>query len=126
MQKLTKRQKQVLKGLMNGDSNIFIAQTIGISEPTVKKHLKKLYKIKGVNSRLELVVNEYKKQVKEAAKVIRFYADTTIGQKMEDGTYGMWVCSGEINWSNPLQSKTSMNYIHYDPRPAQNYLKKWG
>ena len=65
-----------------------------------------------------------KNQLKKASSVIKFYADTAIGYKMDDGTYGMWVCSGELNWSNPLQSKTSMSYIHYDPRPAQNYLKK--
>lgn len=125
MKKLTKRQKDVLEGIMNGASNMEIAKSLGIAVSTVKTRLKELYKIKGVSTRLELVVKEYKKQVREAKSVIKLYADTTIGYKMKDGTYGILVCSGELSLKNPLQSKSCTNYIHYDPRPAQNYLKKW-
>lgn len=65
-------------------------------------------------------------QLEEANKVIKLYAETTVGHKQKDGTYGMWVCSGEVAWENPLDRiKTRMDYVCYDPRPAQNYLTKW-
>ena len=67
------------------------------------------------------------KQLKEAREVVKFYAETTVGHKQKDGTYGMWVCSGEVALENPLNRiETRMDYICYDPRPAKKYLKKWG
>lgn len=67
------------------------------------------------------------KQLHEANEVIKLYAETTVGHKRKDGTYGMWLCSGEVAWENPLDRiKTRMDYICYDPRPAKKWLKKWG
>lgn len=66
------------------------------------------------------------KQLKEAKEVIKLYAETTVGHKQKNGTYGMWVCSGEVAWGNPLDRiNTRMNYLFYDPRPAKKWLKKW-
>lgn len=66
MRKLTKRQQQVLEGLMNGASNAEMAKALGISEPMVKKHLVKLYMAKGIHDRIGLVVREYQRQMREA------------------------------------------------------------
>lgn len=66
-------------------------------------------------------------QLKEAQKVIKLYAETTVGHKQKDGTYGMWICSGEVAWENPLDRiKSRIDYICYDPIPAKKWLKKWG
>ena len=64
--KLTKRQKQVLDGIMNGSSDSEIAKALKLKEPTVKMHIKKLYRAKGIHGRLGLVVHEYKNQIREA------------------------------------------------------------
>lgn len=74
--------------------------------------------------------DEYKKlqeQLNEANEALKYFAETTIGHKQKDGTYGMWLCSGEVAWDNPLERiKSRIDYVCYDPRPAKNYLKKWG
>ena len=72
-------------------------------------------------------IKRLQEQLKEAREVVKFYAETTVGHKQKDGTYGMWVCSGEMAWGNPLDRiKSRMDYICYDPRPAKKWLKKWG
>jgi DNA-binding NarL/FixJ family response regulator len=42
---LSKRQRQVLKGLIEGKSNKEIAQALGIAEGTVKIHLAALFRL---------------------------------------------------------------------------------
>lgn len=66
MTKLTKRQQQVLEGLMNGASDSEIAKALRLKESTAKMHIKKLYKAKGIHDRLGLVVSEYQRQMREA------------------------------------------------------------
>ena len=70
MTKLTKRQKQVLEGLMNGASDSEIAKALRLKESTAKMHIKKLYKAKGIHDRLGLVVHEYRNQIQEADSCI--------------------------------------------------------
>ena len=72
-------------------------------------------------------IKRLQEQLEEAQKVIKLYAEMTFGHKQKDGTYGMWICSGEMAWENPLDRiKSRMDYICYDPRPAKDYLEKWG
>ena len=72
-------------------------------------------------------IERLQEQLNEANKVVKFYAETTVGHKRKDGTYGMWICSGEVAWENPLERiKSRMDYICYDPIPAKKWLKKWG
>ena len=52
-EKLTVRELDVLRGLCNGKSNKEIARDFGIQEPTVKLHLKTLYRKIGVNNRTQ-------------------------------------------------------------------------
>lgn len=76
---------------------------------------------------LSKTIKRLRKQLKEANEAIKFYAETTVGHKQKDGTYGMWICSGEVAWENPLDRiKSRIDYICYDPRPAKKWLKKWG
>lgn len=70
MTKLTKRQEQVLNGIMHGATNSEIAKALKLKEPTVKMHLKALFRAKGVTSRLELVAREYKLQIRDANNCI--------------------------------------------------------
>jgi DNA-binding NarL/FixJ family response regulator len=49
--KLTEREMQVLQGLTGGKSNKEIARAIDLSEPTIKLHMKTLYRKLGVNNR---------------------------------------------------------------------------
>ena len=58
---LTKRQRQIIEMVINGDSNKIIANELYISIGTVKRIIYNAYKILGVNSRVELIrlVNAY-------------------------------------------------------------------
>ena len=54
--KLSNRQKDVVKLLLEGKSNKQIASSLGISESTVEFHLKNIYAIAQVSSRTELIL----------------------------------------------------------------------
>lgn len=51
--KLTKRERQILKLIKNGATNLDIAVALEVSEHTVKSHLYNVYKKIGVRNRLE-------------------------------------------------------------------------
>jgi two-component system nitrate/nitrite response regulator NarL len=53
---LTRRETQVIKALVDGQTNKDIANTYGISEYTVKHHLTSVYDKLGVYNRVELVL----------------------------------------------------------------------
>jgi DNA-binding NarL/FixJ family response regulator len=52
-EKLSPREVQVLKGLCEGKANKAIARDLGIQEPTVKLHMKTLYRKVGVHNRTQ-------------------------------------------------------------------------
>ena len=54
--KLTERQDKILSMLLNGDTELLIADKLGISLTTVKDHTKVLRSKFGVKSKIELVV----------------------------------------------------------------------
>jgi len=54
--KLSKREKDVVNLLLEGNSNKLIALELGITDRTVEFHLRNVYAKYGVNSRLELVL----------------------------------------------------------------------
>lgn len=51
--KLTERELQVLRGLTEGKSNKEIARDLDLSEPTIKLHVKTLYRKVGANNRTQ-------------------------------------------------------------------------
>lgn len=51
--KLTKRERQILKLIKEGATNLDIAETLKVSEHTIKSHLYNVYKKIGVRNRLE-------------------------------------------------------------------------
>jgi len=53
---LTKREQEILHGLVHGLSNKLIARNLDITEATVKVHVKNLLKKLGFRSRLEAAV----------------------------------------------------------------------
>lgn len=53
--KLTNRQLEVLKIMAKGASNKEIAETLFISEPTVKSHISIIYQLFDVNKRVECI-----------------------------------------------------------------------
>lgn len=53
VQNLTKRELEALQGLTNGKSNKEIARDLGLSEPTVKLHVKNLYRKIGAANRTQ-------------------------------------------------------------------------
>ena len=59
MTKLTKRQTQVLELILKGNSNSEIGNALKIKEPTVKKHIFKIFRAKKVKNRIELIIKEY-------------------------------------------------------------------
>jgi DNA-binding NarL/FixJ family response regulator len=52
-EKLSPRELQVLKGLCEGKANKEIARDLGIQEPTVKLHMKTLYRKIGAHNRTQ-------------------------------------------------------------------------
>jgi DNA-binding NarL/FixJ family response regulator len=55
MQSLSARQRQVLKGLVEGKSNKEIAQALNVAEGTVKMHLQALFRVLGATNRAHAV-----------------------------------------------------------------------
>lgn len=53
---LSLRQEDVLRCLARGLSNKVIARELGIAEPTVKTHLKRVFEVLGVHSRSQAMV----------------------------------------------------------------------
>lgn len=51
---LTKREKTILKMLMDGDNNDYICRELYITENTLKKHILNIYRKLGVRKRVEL------------------------------------------------------------------------
>src|SRR5215208_4243482 len=54
--RLSKREREVVKLLLEGKSNKLIASSLGISKRTVEFHLKNIYAKFEVNSRIELIL----------------------------------------------------------------------
>ncbi len=52
-QRLSRREREVLGGLIEGKSNKEIARDLGITEPTVKLHMKTLYRKIGAQNRTQ-------------------------------------------------------------------------
>jgi DNA-binding NarL/FixJ family response regulator len=52
-QRLSRREREVLGGLIEGKSNKEIARDLGITEPTVKLHMKTLYRKIGAHNRTQ-------------------------------------------------------------------------
>jgi len=53
---LTKRELQIISGVVSGRANKEIAERFGIAEDTVKHHLSNIFDKTGVSTRVELVV----------------------------------------------------------------------
>jgi len=53
---LTKRELQIVSGVVSGRANKEIAERFGIAEDTVKHHLSNIFDKTGVSTRVELVV----------------------------------------------------------------------
>lgn len=53
---LTTREREVLEGLSKGLSNKQIARDLDLSEPTIKLHVKTLYRKLGVNNRTQAAI----------------------------------------------------------------------
>lgn len=56
---LSKREAEVLNLLSEGLSNKEIAQNLGVAEPTIKMHVKNLYRKIGVSSRTQAVAHYF-------------------------------------------------------------------
>jgi len=53
--KFSKREAEVIDGLIQGKSNVSLANSFSLSENTIKTHIKNIYKKTGANNRTELV-----------------------------------------------------------------------
>lgn len=56
VEKLTSRELQVLEGLSKGKSNKEIARDLDLTEPTIKLHMKTLYRKLDVNNRTQAAI----------------------------------------------------------------------
>jgi DNA-binding NarL/FixJ family response regulator len=53
---LTRREQQIVRAVIDGDTNRKIASGLSISENTVKRHLMHIYNKVGASSRVELAL----------------------------------------------------------------------
>lgn len=60
---LTKREKEVVQGLVDGLSYKMVANRLGISFETVKQHIKNIYKKLEINSKSELIARSYRGEI---------------------------------------------------------------
>ena len=60
---LTKREVQVLRFVAQGDSNRYIANTLSVSENTIKVHMKNIVKKLGVNNRQQAAIRATKEGI---------------------------------------------------------------
>ena len=67
-------------------------------------------------------LQKLKEQLQEANEVVKLYAETFIGNKNEDGTFTVY-CFGSFPTNKNVYGYQE---LRYDPRPANDYLKKWG
>jgi DNA-binding NarL/FixJ family response regulator len=58
---LTRREREIVRLVLHGETNRGIAASLGISEQTVKGQLGRLYAKVGVKSRLELAMKVLKR-----------------------------------------------------------------
>ena len=56
VEQLTERQREVVMMACEGLSNRGIAETLGLTESTVKNHLHAIYEKIGVRSRIEVII----------------------------------------------------------------------
>ena len=52
--KFSKREAEIIDGLIQGKNNLQLAKTLNLSENTIKTHIKSIYKKTGVSNRTEL------------------------------------------------------------------------
>lgn len=62
MYRLTKKEKEIYMGVIDGLSNIEIAESINGNVETVKTHIRTIFKKFDVGSRAKLIVRHYKKE----------------------------------------------------------------
>lgn len=62
---LTDREREILRAVITGLKNKEIADTLTISEPTVKTHINRIYKKLGVNSRSKAILKALEDKVLE-------------------------------------------------------------
>lgn len=60
---LTKRQLEIVNGIVNGKSYKMIADDLFISLDTVRSHIKNIYKTLEINSKAELIKKSYNKEL---------------------------------------------------------------
>lgn len=60
---LTKRQLDIVKGIVNGKSYKMIADDLFISLDTVRSHIKNIYNVLEINSKAELIKKSYDKEL---------------------------------------------------------------
>lgn len=63
---LSEREREVIKYIVEGLSNIEIGERLFVCEKTVKFHLSRIYKKLGVKGRPQLIVEYYKNELSKA------------------------------------------------------------
>ncbi len=93
LNKLSPRENEVAKLVLQGKSNKQIAFQLGIAERTVEFHLKNVYAKLGIGSRMELAVKLWKSVEDGAVDTLR---ESTVAQDVEitqNGNQPMWAAS---------------------------------
>ena len=88
-----------------------------ITREEYQEYLLKKEQVEDARKKIKIL----EEQLAEANEVIKFFAESKVGEKQEDGTYVVFTC-GEKENGNVLGYKR----YTYNPKPAVDYLKKWG
>ncbi|OAD90137.1 hypothetical protein A7A78_07930 [Aequorivita soesokkakensis] len=60
---LTKRQMEIVNGIVSGKSYKVIAEDLFVSLNTVRSHIKNIYKILEINSKTELIKKSFDREL---------------------------------------------------------------
>lgn len=102
--KLSAREREVVKLLLQGKSNKLIAWSLGISDRTVEFHLKNIYAKFQVSSRVELILELGKASGKFESENL---GDSTVADTMESAENGDGLDS-HVGWAASFRVAVSM------------------
>jgi DNA-binding NarL/FixJ family response regulator len=68
---LTLRESEILSHICNGESNPFIAKSLGVSIETVKRHIQHIMDKKGLSTRMGLALAQHAKPESEKLQELK-------------------------------------------------------
>lgn len=101
--KLTKREREVIQLLQQGKSNKLIASSLSVSNSTIEFHLKNIYTKYQVNSRMELILKLGNTEGRDETGKLGNSTVDRLGETAENGAmFNRW-----LDWASTLRDTIS-------------------